>query len=295
MTKLIISNSIDPFYNLAIEEWAVRNIDTSTCDYLFLYVNTDCVVVGRNQNVFQEVNIKFCKEHQIDICRRVSGGGTVFHDKGNLNWTFISKFEPNKVNNYKEFSSSIIRVLAKLGLSAYLNDRNAIMVDSYKLSGQAQFTNRKNILSHGTLLYDSDIEKLNSSTIIKNKTVKTKATKSVRSTVKTIKDLSDSAILHSIENIMKLLIQENCENKPVFFDIKQADIAIKIQELKEVYQTQKWIYQRSSSCEITEMIGEDELTLVVTKLIITSVKNKKGEEINQHPLLNSNYLDLLSH
>jgi lipoate-protein ligase A len=294
MTKIILSNSNDPFYNLAIEEWAVRNIDTATCDYLFLYVNTDCVVVGRNQNVFQEVNLKYCKEHKIQICRRVSGGGTVFHDKGNLNWTFISKFEPNKVNDYKEFSSSIISVLAKLGLDAYLNDRNAIMVDSYKLSGQAQFTNRKNILSHGTLLYNSNIEKLNSSTILKNKTVKTKATKSVRSEVKTIKDLSNTSLQY-IENIIKLLINENCGDKPVFFDIKQEDIDIKIQILREVYKTQKWIYQRSSSCEITEEIEGQELTLIIEKLSIKVVKNKKGEEINQHPLLNSNYLDLFAH
>ena len=218
MTKIILSNSKDPFYNLAIEEWAVRNIDTTTCDYLFLYINTDCVVVGRNQNVFQEVNLRYCKEHNIEICRRVSGGGTVFHDVENVNWTFISKFETDKINDYKVFASSIIKVLQKLKLKAYLNDRNAIMVDSYKLSGQAQFTNRKNILSHGTLLYNSDIEKLNNATTLKNKVVKTKATKSVRSKVKTIKDLS-SVKLDGVKALMQLIIAENGLKETIFFDI----------------------------------------------------------------------------
>lgn len=294
MTKIILSNSTNPFYNLAIEEWAVRNIDTSECDYLFLYTNTDCVVIGRNQNVFQEVNLRYCEEHQIDICRRVSGGGTVFHDEENLNWTFISKFETEKVNNYKEFASTILSVLKKLGLNAFLNNRNAIMVDNFKLSGQAQFTNRKNILSHGTLLYNSNIEKLNNSTILKNKTVKTKATKSVRSTVKTIKDLA-TVKLEGINDLLNLVLKENVDSEAVFFDVKTAEIQEIVNSLKEKYQSREWVFQRSSSCEITEEIEGKKLILQIEKLIIRSVKNKKGEEINQHPLINSNYLDLLSH
>lgn len=293
MTKIILSNSKDPFYNLAIEEWAVRNIDTTTCDYLFLYINTDCVVVGRNQNVFQEVNLRYCKEHKIEICRRVSGGGTVFHDIENVNWAFISKFETDKINDYKVFASSIIKVLQKLKLKAYLNDRNAIMVDSYKLSGQAQFTNRKNILSHGTLLYNSDIEKLNNATTLKNKVVKTKATKSVRSKVKTIKDLS-SVKLDGVKALMQLIIAENGLKETIFFDINTPAIQQEVAILKERYQTQKWVYQRSSSCEITEEIKGELLTFIIEKSIIIAVKNKKGEEINQHPLLNYNYLDLFS-
>ena len=123
MTKLIVSNATNPYYNLAIEEWAVRNIDTSEYDYLFLYENTDCVVVGRNQNVFQEVNLEYCFKNNIDVCRRVSGGGTVFHDLENLNWTFITKFENKKVNNYKAFSEPIINILKQIGLDAFLKQK----------------------------------------------------------------------------------------------------------------------------------------------------------------------------
>lgn len=288
--KLIISNSNNPFYNLAIEEWAIRNIDTSNCDYLFLYENTDCVVVGRNQNVFQEVNLAYCKQNKIDICRRVSGGGTVFHDMKNLNWTFISKFDSTKVNNYKEFSSSIIKVLQSLGLKAILNERNAIMIGKTKVSGQAQFTNRKNILSHGTLLVNSNVEKLNNSTILKNIKVESKATKSVRSEVKTIVNLLGKNI--SIKQLKDLIINENSITE--FFDIETKGIQTKIKEIQKTYCTEKWIYQRSSNCTIYIEIDGEKLRLKLEKAIITEVKNKKGEKINSHPLLNSSYLKLFT-
>lgn len=288
--KLIISNSNNPFYNLAIEEWAIRNIDTSNCDYLFLYENTDCVVIGRNQNVFQEVNLAYCKQNKIDICRRVSGGGTVFHDMKNLNWTFISKFDSSKVNNYKEFSSSIIKVLQSLGLKAILNERNAIMIGKTKVSGQAQFTNRKNILSHGTLLVNSNVEKLNNSTILKNIKVESKATKSVRSEVKTIVNLLGKNI--SIKQLKDLIIKENSITE--FFDIETKGIQTKIKEIQKTYCTEKWIYQRSSNCTIYIEIDGEKLRLKLEKAIITEVKNKKGEKINSHPLLNSSYLKLFT-
>jgi len=288
-TKLLYSNSKDPYFNLATEEWAIRNLDTSKCDYLFIYQNTDCVVIGRNQNVFQEVNLEFCKKNDIQICRRVSGGGTVFHDLGNLNWSFISKFDTSKVNNYQIFSSSIIKVLKQLGLKAYLNDRNAIMVDSYKISGQAQFTNRKNILSHGTLLFDSNIERLNKSTINKDIVVNTKATKSVRSVVKTLKELS--SIDSNIKNIINLIVDENIIIEQL--DVSSINIYKKIQEIEKKYKTHKWIYERSSKCVIEQIYNNEKLFLHIEKAKIVSIKNKKGKDLNLHPFLNMLYIETI--
>lgn len=289
ITKLLLSNSHNPYYNLAIEEWAIRNIDTSECDYLFLYQNTDCVVVGRNQNIFQEVNIKFCQENNIDICRRVSGGGTVYHDLGNLNWTFITKFSSQKVNDYTNFSASIISVLKSIGLDAYLNKRNAIMVGDFKISGQAQFTNRKNILSHGTLLYNSNIEKLNSSTINNEIKVNSKASKSVRSDVKTIYELLKKEI--SLEKIISLIKDENNINNE--FSILDVEIQNQIIDLVNTYKSDKWIYERSSKCTIEQEYNGNEIVFEIEKGIIISIKNKKGEELNQHPFLYKSYLELL--
>ena len=287
MVKLIVSNSTNPFYNLAIEEWAVRNIDTSETDYLFLYVNTDCVVVGRNQNVFQEVNLKYCRENQIEITRRVSGGGTVFHDLENLNWTFITKFDNAKVNNYAHFATPIINILKSLGLDAFLNKSNAIMVGETKVSGQAQFTNRKNILSHGTLLIGSDTTKLQESINLKHKKVVSNATPSVNSVVKNLKDLCTKEI--SIQYIENLLLKE-CGIKEVFKIVDETQKLIL--EIEETYKTQKWIYERSSKCTIEEEYQNELLTFEIENALVVSIKNKKGEEINQHPFLNQLYFNL---
>jgi len=287
--KLILSDSNNPYYNLAVEEWAVRNIDTSDCDYLFLYVNKDCVVVGRNQNVFQEVNIDYCKKNNIDICRRVSGGGTVFHDLQNINWTFISKFDLKKVNNYNIFSESIIAVLKQIGLNAVLNERNAIMVGNTKVSGQAQFTNRKNILSHGTLLVGSNVERLNDSTIITNYKVETKAIKSVRSDVKTINDLTEKT--NSIKSLKEFIVNENEITET--FDILETVIDSDIKAIETTYRTKKWIYERSSSCIIEKEFKGMILKLKIEKSFVTKVSNKKGEEIKLHPFLNCNILDFI--
>lgn len=284
MTKLIVSHSTNPFYNLAIEEWAVRNIDTSECDYLFMYVNTDCVVVGRNQNVFQEVNLSFCKENQIAVCRRVSGGGTVFHDLKNLNWTFITAFDEKKVSQYETFAQPILTVLKKIGITAYLNSRNAIMVEKHKISGQAQFTNRKNILSHGTLLIGSDTLKLEKSTKPENIKVNTKASPSVRSDVKNLEEIIQRKIeLTEVIDLLKLECKITNE-----LNINTLTTQAAIQKFQETYETKQWIFERSSKCTI-EM---EEIDLTIDQAIITSVINKKGEEILLHPYLNKSYVDL---
>lgn len=288
MTKLIVSKSTNPFYNLAIEEWAVRNLDTSECDYLFLYENTDCIVVGRNQNVFQEVNLSFCKKHEIQITRRVSGGGTVFHDLENLNWTFISKFGNNKVNNYSYFAQPIIDTLKKFGVEAYLNKRNAIMVGETKISGQAQFTNRKNILSHGTLLIGSDTDKLQESISLKNKKVTSKASPSVNSVVKNLKEICTEEISVSL---FKNELLKTCEVQEQYA-IDTKEIQAKVKEIETTYQTKKWIFERSSKCTIEEEINGEILVLEIKEAKVIAIKNKKGEEINQHPFLNQFYFNL---
>lgn len=285
MTKLIISKSTNPFYNLAIEEWAVRNLDTSDCDFLFLYENTECVVVGRNQNVFQEVNLKYCKENHIEVTRRVSGGGTVFHDLENLNWTFITKFDNKKVNNYAHFAQPIIDTLKTFGVEAYLNKRNAIMVGDTKISGQAQFTNRSNILSHGTLLIGSDTTKLQASISVKDKKVISKASPSVNSVVKNLKDICTQEISVAL---FKNALLKTCAVAEIQ-EIESVEIQEIIKNIEETYQTDQWIYERSSKCIIEEEIDGEWFQLEIKEAKVVAIKNKKGEEINPHPFLNQIY------
>lgn len=277
-----ISKSSNPFFNLATEEWLIKNYDSTKGDLFFLYVNEPAIVVGRNQNLLAEVNLAYCKSNKIHICRRVSGGGTVFHDFGNLNWCIISKFDFKKVNRYEYFASSIIDLLKSYHLEAYLNDRNGIEINGLKISGQAQFTNKTNILSHGTLLINSNVEKLQPAIFpLSNIEVETKASKSVRSKVLNLKDLLGATF--SMDDFM----QRMSMNKVNYPFTDETILAIK--EIEEKYKSDEWIFNRSPKCSIR---WESDMVLYIEKGKIIRVENKSGQIQKNHPLLDTYYKDL---
>lgn len=287
-TKVLISKSNAPFYNLALEEWALRNLSTEKHQYLILYVNEPAVVIGRNQNLYQEIDIDYCLSNNITICRRVSGGGTVFHDMGNLNWTFISPFNIKRVNQYADFAKPIIALLDALGLKGELTNRNAIEVNGMKVSGQAQFTNRVNILSHGTLLLESKMEVLQPAIMPdKSKIVRTKASKSVRSTTRNINEMLESAVKmqHLIGMLYKLV-----DGKEWLLSQKDEN---DIHLLERIYSSKQWIYDRSPKCVISgdfNVNGRKEtLDLTVVKSEITRV-DQGDQNYPNHDLLGMDYL-----
>lgn len=280
--NIYISATSNPFYNLAMEEWLIKNYDSTKGDLLFLYVNEPSIVVGRNQNLLAEVNLEYCKSNKINVCRRVSGGGTVFHDLGNLNWCKISIFDFKKVNRYEYFASDIINLLKLYNLDAYLNNRNGIEIDGLKISGQAQFTNKTNILSHGTLLIDSNVEKLQPAIYpLSNIEVQTKASKSVRSKVLNLKELLGETI--SIDD----LINRISMNK-VSYSFTKEDL-LDIKEIEKKYKSDEWIFNRSPKCSIKW--GKDTF-LYIEKGEIVRVENKSGQNIKNHSLLNTFYKDI---
>jgi lipoate-protein ligase A len=183
-------NNSDPYIHAAIEEYMVRHMQPASENLVMLYVNSPCVVVGKNQCIYREVNYEYLREEKA-VVRRISGGGTVYHDDGNLCFAFLSKFDDKKVNNYKYFNQPIVDILQKAGIDAQFNDRNDILWNGKKISGNAQFTDRKNILSHGTILVNADLAKLRYALKENPFTVETKAVSSVRSSVMNISDGSD--------------------------------------------------------------------------------------------------------
>jgi len=240
-------------------------------------------VVGRNQNIFEEVNLKYCVENNIDISRRISGGGTVFHDLGNINWSFITAFSMQKVNNYDWAAGQIMDFLSQYNLSPYLTSRNAIEINNLKLSGQAQFTNRKNILSHGTLLIDTDLSFMQPSIEIGNeKDIQSKASKSVRSVTKNLanmlnQNIQAKEVMHDLANFIS--------NEKVDFDLSDFDA----NQLKH----DQWIYSRSPKFTVKHDVLGEELIFTVVKGKIESIANKKGFQINESPLINMFYKDYL--
>ncbi len=154
---LIHNNKItDPAINLALEEYCLRNLDFGS-EYLIFYINRPAVIIGRHQNPFQEYNQPLARQKNIQLVRRISGGGAVYHDPGNLNFSFINDFGPEKLDYFKFLIKPILDTLAHLGVPAQLTEKNNIRVDGKKISGNSQHTDMRRMLSHGTLLFDAEL------------------------------------------------------------------------------------------------------------------------------------------
>ncbi len=175
----------DPATNLAIEEYVLRFMDPKN-DYLMLYRNEPSVIVGRNQNILEEIDDFYARKNGIQVLRRLSGGGTVYHDPGNLNFSFITYYEQSRLHNFRFFNAPVVRILRSLGVPAEMNDRNDILADGKKISGSAQFSSRGRMMSHGTLLFNSKLEEIERILSVPMKQIRSKSHKSVRSDVANI-------------------------------------------------------------------------------------------------------------
>jgi len=235
--KCIVSPTTDPFFNLAAEEYFFSHLSS---DILFLYCNEPAVVVGKHQNAIAEINPAFIYDNGIKVIRRLSGGGTVYHDTGNLNFSFHSTVADLSKISYSDFSVPVVEVLNSIGIPALINSRNDIVVDGVKVSGHAQHVFRNRVLSHGTLLINSDLEKLSASLKKSKGRYESKAIQSVRSEVSNISSFSDKEISVKIitELLLQYLIQTNSDSEII--EITEND-SIEIQKLAtEKYKTWEW-------------------------------------------------------
>ena len=208
---IIQSTSNSPTFNLAAEEFLFSHRQD---DLLFLYVNDPSVIIGCNQAVLAEVNVDFCKENDITVCRRISGGGAVFHDSGNLNFCFISNKETGETALSSDFLKPIVWALNDLFVVTEIGKRKDLWLpDGHKISGTASHVSKTRELHHGTLLYDTDLEKLQETLIAKPLEHKSKAIASVPSPVKNIRNwlqeryIKVPAAVHFFE-LLKLKIQQ---------------------------------------------------------------------------------------
>lgn len=180
-----------PYYNMAFENYVMNNDDFKD-DYVFFYIHSPSIIVGKHQNTIEEINSKYVKDNDIIVARRNTGGGAVYHDEGNLNFSFITtKKEDENEIDFKKYTLPIINALKKLGVDAYLSGRNDILVDGKKISGNAQGLNKNKVLHHGTLMFNVDVEALVNSLNVSQMKIESKAIKSVKSRVLNIKDVLD--------------------------------------------------------------------------------------------------------
>jgi lipoate-protein ligase A len=255
--RIYISDSTNVFYNLALEEQLVT---FSKEDILLFYVNTDAVVIGKHQNPWKEVDLtpinKNLDTHT--VARRLSGGGTVFHDNGNINFSFIRNKEVDFVN-FREHIEPVSAALNALGIQNSISPRNDIFVNEHKVSGNAEHVNSKmkRILHHGTLLYDSNIIKLNGSIRPKNALdIKTHAVESVRSPVMNIRSICDlgdtqsflDKLISEIKNYLEVASVEKIQ--PEYMAVVQTLV-------NDKYTTWNWNFGHTPQFTYTNKLGEE--------------------------------------
>ena len=265
----------DPHINLALEEYALRNFDPST-DYLLFYINEPSIIIGRNQNTLEEINFNYVDENGIHVVRRMSGGGAVYHDFGNLNFSFMTNHDIKSLNNFKKFTEPVIKVLNKMNVPAELKGRNDIVANDKKISGNAQFSTGKRMFHHGTLLLDSDIGEVVNALNVKMSKIQSKGHKSVRSRVANISEFLEEKV--DIETFRKLILKGLYEERAHFETYKLTEEDWEgVHKLKdEKYATWDWNYGSSPKFNIQRTkrfpIGEIDLRIFVEKGKITSFK-----------------------
>lgn len=254
----------DPYFNLAAEEYFLKNFKE---DFFMLWRSRPSVVVGKHQNALAEINHEFVRENQIPVARRLSGGGTVFHDPGNVNFTFIRNVEKISEVNFKVFTVPVVEALKKLGVDAYTSGRNDLLIDGKKISGNAEHVHRNRVLHHGTLLFDSHLEELKGVLKVDLSKFEDKAVQSNRSEVTNIINILPNPI--SAEEFTDFIFAEICQNYPEFqiYELTPDDI-LAIEKLSiEKYQTWEWIFGYSPKYRFANSLNTPNGAILINLLV----------------------------
>lgn len=245
--KYIVNNSNDPRYNLAFEEYCFKHLEVKEDEeYVILWINGPAIIVGKNQNTLEEVNQKYVEENNIKVVRRITGGGAVYHDLGNLNFSILTLASEGEKIDFKKYNIPIVKALEKLGINAELSGRNDMTIDEKKFSGIAQSVWKNRVLNHGTLLFDTDLEVLSKGLNVKQDKIASKGIKSVKSRVTNIKPyMTDGGDINKFKTtLLKTLFEmENLE--PVEYKLLKEDLENIDKLFKEKYSTWEWNYGES--------------------------------------------------
>ena len=236
--RCLISTNSNPYFNLATEEYFLKS---SREEIFMLYINEPCVVVGKHQNLLSEINLDYIRKNNIKLARRISGGGTVYQDFNNLNFSFIHNCENRDQINFSKFTLPILEALNEMGIDAKLSGRNDLLINSEKISGNAMHIYKTRVLAHGTLLFDTDLIKLSSALKNNGDRYTDKSIKSVRSKVTNISDHLKNSI--TTDQFSKELFQNIINTKDTRIKTLDQDEINEISSnSKEKFETWNWIY-----------------------------------------------------
>ncbi len=245
---LIISQNQDPSFNLAAEEHLLRHFSENI---IFLYINTPSVIIGKHQNALSEINLPFLEKNNIPLFRRLSGGGTVYHDEGNINFCTIESGTPGKLVDFKKATTPIVEALKEQGVMARHGKRNDLLVGYKKISGNACHVFKTRVMHHGTLLHNSNLKMLTQSLKADPLKFKDKSVKSVRSEVVNISEVTSEKIptLDFMQSLGKSLALQ-FHTHPYLFT--PADLTAIGQLQTNKYQTWEWNYGYSPTYEFSK-------------------------------------------
>jgi len=247
--KTILNDSKDPRFNLALEEYVLKHLGAKE-DFVLLWQNENSVIIGRNQNTVEEINAAYVKEHDVNVVRRITGGGAVYHDLGNLNFSFVTKMKDN-LNNYEKFTAPVIEALRTLGVPAEFHGRNDIVVDGKKMSGNAQSFHKDRMLHHGTILFDADLSIIADVLNVKPEKIASKGIKSKKSRVTNVKpylekDIDMEEFKHTL--LTHLLGTEDIEEH--VYELDMDDLKAIRELMDKRYNRWEWNYGESPDFSI---------------------------------------------
>lgn len=267
----------DPFFCLATEEYLLKNFDE---DIFMLWQSENTVVVGKHQNLLAEINYPFVRKNQITVARRISGGGTVFHDAGNVNFTFIKNVKSPAEISFKQFTEPVVEALAKLGVHASTSGRNDLLIEGKKVSGNAEHVFKNRVLHHGTLLYNSDLKNLGQAIKVVPGKYESKAVQSNRSEVANISSFLKKQI--DIHDFIQFLVNVQLEKKGnKIYPLNEPDLQ-KIELLRtEKFVTLEWNFGYSPKYSFKNRVE------IKGKILNIALNVKKG--IIEECVISGNY------
>ncbi len=271
MLNIFSPSNYAPF-NIALEEYILKNFNE---DCFLLYINEPCIIVGRFQNTLAEINYSWVKAHSIPVVRRLTGGGTVFHDLGNLNFSFIMNGEED-TGGFAKYTAPVLRVLNDLGVPAVLEGRNDLTINGLKFSGNAKVVQGGKTLQHGTILFSSHVESLTQALKVNPLKFKDKAVKSVRARVTNVEDYLQKPM--KLQDFIPLVRSRVHSMYPVCRDyFLSAEDKAEVEKLvKSKYDCWDWNFGKSPQYNLAHAIrypgGTIELYLDASNGIITSLR-----------------------
>ncbi|HGD5914677.1 TPA: lipoate--protein ligase [Streptococcus agalactiae] len=242
--KYIVNTSNDPAYNVALEAYAFQKL-TDIDEIFILWINEPAIIIGRHQNTIQEINKEFIDKNGIHVVRRLSGGGAVYHDLNNLNYTIISNNTQEGAFDFQTFSKPVIDTLAKLGVKAEFTGRNDLEINGQKFAGNAQAYYKGRMMHHGCLLFDVDMSVLGQALKVSKDKIESKGIKSVRARVTNIVDhLSDKITVQEFSDAILAQMKEEYPEMDEYI-LSDAELS-EIQAMRDnQFATWDWTYGKA--------------------------------------------------